>query len=241
MNAIILCEGTTDLIMLQFMLQFKYKWKYKGFIENSVTNMLQEKSFTRNEDSLQIKSCGGIHNIPKQLRKIQERCSFAMRQEECYQKVLVMIDNDTIESKDLFIRQVNQEIGSDFSESVMNMGALDWNIKNDVLGNITVSLLMNCIPDQHCGAIEQVMFEALQTDVIEEMLISESKQYIERMANQQSRYLQAKSRHAKASINTYFAIRFPEEKYDERARILRAFDWENNPSLSQSFRFLEEL
>ncbi len=84
---------------------------------------------------------------------------------ECYYKILVMIDNNMIESKDLFIRQV--------------------------------------------------MFEALQTDAIEEMLISESKQYIERIANQQSRYLQAKSRHAKTSINTYFAIRFPEKKYDE--------------------------
>ena len=30
-------------------------------------------------------------------------------------------------------------------------------------------------------------------------------------------------------------------KYDERARILRAFDWEKNQMLNQCFGFLEEL
>ena len=33
MKTIILCEGTTDLLMLQFVLQYKYQWKYEEFVE----------------------------------------------------------------------------------------------------------------------------------------------------------------------------------------------------------------
>ena len=42
-------------------------------------------------------------------------------------------------------------------------------------------------------------------------------------------------------FNTYFAIRTPEEKYDERARVLKAYDWRNNPVLSQGFDFFNIL
>lgn len=59
------------------------------------------------------------------------------------------------------------------------------------------------------------------------------------MAQNQDRYLQKKSLVAKAVFNTYFAIRTPEEKYDERARVLKAYDWEKNQVLNDSFDFLD--
>ena len=38
MKAVVFCEGTTDLLMIQFVLQYKYGWKYDGFVENTVSN-----------------------------------------------------------------------------------------------------------------------------------------------------------------------------------------------------------
>lgn len=43
MNGVILCEGTTDLMMIQFVLQYKYNWIYDGFLENAITNKLIKK------------------------------------------------------------------------------------------------------------------------------------------------------------------------------------------------------
>ena len=47
------------------------------------------------------------------------------------------------------------------------------------------------------------------------------------------------SRNKLRNVNSYFSIRAPEEKYDERARILSAYDWKNNEILNSSFSFLD--
>ena len=82
------------------------------------------------------------------------------------------------------------------------------------------------------------MLDALGTDEIEKNLIGECESFIQGISEKQDRYLQKKSRIHKGIFNTYFAIRTPEEKYDERARILKAYDWENNKILNESFKFL---
>lgn len=40
MRAVVFCEGTTDLLMIQFVLQYRYGWKYDGFLENAVTKLI---------------------------------------------------------------------------------------------------------------------------------------------------------------------------------------------------------
>lgn len=57
--------------------------------------------------------------------------------------------------------------------------------------------------------------------------------------NNTHRYLQKKSQVEKGVFNTYFAIRTPEEKPDERAKILNAFDWSENEVLNTTFQFLD--
>lgn len=94
------------------------------------------------------------------------------------------------------------------------------------------------MPKERTGAIESVMLQALNVDGIENDLIQQTEQFIRGASIRQNRYLQKDSRIHKAIFNTYFAIRAPEEKYDERARILNAFDWENNEVLNEYFAFL---
>lgn len=73
MRAVVLCEGTTDLLMIQYVLQYKYDWKYEGFLENTVTNRLQKKTLKKNEAIIEIQSCGGITNIPVKVKERKEQ------------------------------------------------------------------------------------------------------------------------------------------------------------------------
>lgn len=43
MKTMIFCEGTTDLLMIQYVLQYKYGWHYNGFLENAETNRLRKR------------------------------------------------------------------------------------------------------------------------------------------------------------------------------------------------------
>ncbi|SFR71202.1 DUF3226 domain-containing protein [Anaeromicropila populeti] len=237
MKTLILCEGTTDLIMLQFVLQYKYDWKYDGFVENAITNRLIKKRLIKDNQITEINSCGGITNISKEMLKIKEVIEYATKNDEIYNKIIIMIDHDTVDSNKKFIEQLNICIGETFTENQINIWS-QWEVENLVLGVQKIELYIKCIPETETGAIESIMLNALGIDAIEQKVIQESSRFIEKIANTQNRYLQKKSGIYKAIFNTYFSIRTPEETYAERARILRAYDWKNNEILNCGFSFL---
>lgn len=238
MKTIIFCEGTTDILLLQFVLQYKYDWKYNGFVENTVTNRLLKRKLIKGDSTIELNSCGGIMNIPNMVLKIEDILKLATKKEELFDKVIIMIDHDTVESNKEFIEQINEKLSTNFVEEQINTET-DWMINNAVMGTIMVKLLIKSIPESETGAIETVLLEALGTDELEKSLISDSTEFVEETAKKQNRYLQKKSRISKAVFNTYFAIRAPEEKYDERSRILRAYNWKDNNVLSTCFDFLD--
>lgn len=234
----ILCEGTTDLLLLQFVLQYKYGWLYSGFVENSQTNRLIRRVLVKDGDEIEINSCGGITKIPQVMEEITQMIKYSTRQEEMYQKVIIMIDHDTIISNREFLYALNTKLNEDFGVDCINRWFF-WSVVSQMFGAINVDLYIKCVPDYEIGAIENVMLEALNVDTIEDDLINKSTEFIGDISIRQDRYLQRKSRRSKAIFNTYFSIRAPEEKYDERARILGAFDWKNNEVLNTSFGFLD--
>ncbi|MCU6688700.1 hypothetical protein OCV62_01630 [Gallintestinimicrobium propionicum] len=238
MRAVILCEGTTDLLMIQYVLQYRYDWEYEGFWENSVTNKLLKKTLKKDGSNIEIQSCGGITNIPIKMKSIKDQLEYVTRKEEFIDKVIILIDHDTIDSNREFIEQINENLGTQFVEEDINSNS-KWIINNFVLGQCQVDLFFKCLPENETGAIEKIMLEALTTDEVEENLIKDSNDFITEMAQKQNRYLRKKSRISKAVFNTYFAIRIPEEKYDERARILKAYDWKNNETINKNFNFLD--
>ncbi|MBQ6786717.1 MAG: hypothetical protein IJO85_03225 [Lachnospiraceae bacterium] len=237
MKTIIFCEGTTDLLMIQFVLQYKYDWKYQGFVENSVSNRLLKRTLEKEGNIVEICSCGGMTNIPNEVFKLKDKLELATKSEELYDKVIIMIDHDTIDSNREFLEKLNEKLTTQFEEEHINSD-INWLIDNNILGCLQIKLFVKCIPEGETGAIETILLEALGTDDIEKELILNSKEFIEKIAVKQNRYLQKKSRVCKAVFNTYFAIRTPEEKYDERARVLKAYNWKENAVLNQGFDFL---
>ena len=238
MKTMIFCEGTTDLLMIQYVLQYKYGWHYNGFLENSETNKLRKKTLKRDTDIVDIESCGGITNIPKRMQELQEQIQNTTREEELVNKVIILIDHDTVSSNREFLDKINEKIGTHFLEEDINV-LRKWAVDNDFLESTELDIYIKCLPESEVGAIESIMLQALDTDSIENKIIQDSRQFIETEAENQDRYLQKKSLVSKAIVNTYFAIRMPEEKYDERARVLKAYNWEENEVLNDSFAFLK--
>lgn len=240
MGTRIFCEGTTDLLLLQFILQYQYGWIYKDFEEEPSSGRLLKRRLFRGNEILEIISCGGIDNIPKEMKKMEDLIENATRKEEVWSHLIVMIDQDTLKTKEEFIKKINAQLKADCSLLRMNQWNC-WEIENAVLGKQRLHCYIKCIPEEESGAIETVMLEALDTDEIEHDLIRQSIDFIEDISRRQSRYLQKKSRISKAVFNSYFSIRAPEEKYDERAKILKAYQWKENRILEEEFSFLQDI
>lgn len=238
MKAVVFCEGTTDLLMIQFVLQYKYGWKYDGFVENTVSNRLMKRILVKEGAKIEIRSCGGITNIVEEMRRFQEQMEYSTKKEELFNKVIILIDHDTVGSNKEFTDKLNEKLQTSFNEGDINIDR-KWKIDNLVFKEIELDFYIRCLPEEETGAIESVMLEALATDDIEESLINNSEKFILYIREDQDRYLQRKSLIAKAVFNTYFAIRTPEEKYGERSRVLKAYDWKNNEVLNRSFAFLD--
>lgn len=205
MKSKVFCEGTTDIIMIQYVLQYKYGWNYSGFVENTKTNRLLKRKMVKDNNFIELNSCGGIMNIPNMLYELKELNEYATKTDEIFDKVIVGIDHDTISSNQEFIKNLNNKLGSVIKEEQIN-SVINWKISNAILGDVNVEFAVYCIPQETTGAIENIMLDALTTDDVEEMLISESRTFINQMADSQQRYLQKKSQLEKAVFNTYFAI-----------------------------------
>ena len=238
MKAVVFCEGTTDLLMIQFVLQYKYGWKYDGFVENTVSNRLMKRILVKDGAKIEIRSCGGITNIPDEMRRFQEQMEYSTKKEELFDKVIILIDHDTVDSNKIFVDKLNEKLQTNFNERDINVD-IKWKTDNLVFKEIELDFYISCLPEEETGAIESVMLEALVTDDIEENLVNNSEKFILYIRENQDRYLQRKSLIAKAVFNTYFAISTPEEKCGERSRVLRAYDWKNNEVLNKSFGFLD--
>lgn len=107
MKAVVFCEGTTDLLMIQFVLQYKYGWKYDGFVENTVSNRLMKRILVKDGAKIEIRSCGGITNIPDEMRRFQEQMEYSTKKEELFDKVIILIDHDTVDSNKIFVDKLN--------------------------------------------------------------------------------------------------------------------------------------
>lgn len=237
MKTIILCEGTTDLLMIQFVLQYKYDWQYKSYVENKEKNRLVKRTLVRENDFVDTISCGGINNIPIQVKKLKELMFNATKEQEIPSKLIMMIDHDTIHSNQEFIEQLVRETEEPIETFSMNSWN-NWKVDNLIGLTIEPLLYIACIPKEAVGAIESIMLKALATDAIEEAIVTKTDSFIRNIASTQDRYLQKASRISKAVFNTYFSIRTPEEKYDERAKVIKAYNWKENEVLNSSFQFL---
>ena len=132
MKTMIFCEGTTDLLMIQYVLQYKYGWHYNGFLENAETNRLRKKTLKRDTDIVDIESCGGIMNIPKRMQELQEQIQNTTREEELVNKVIILIDHDTVSSNREFLDKINEKIGTYFLEEDINglLTMIFWSRQN---------------------------------------------------------------------------------------------------------------
>ena len=123
MKSIILCEGGTDLTLIQYFMEKVNGWKYHSN-RPKLFDLEQQKRFKKEDKILEIGATGGCSEIPKYFSKILAYQRIGSNFEERYENIVIITDNDEIDTFDN-MKATLEKLFNEHSVTVEN------NIAND--------------------------------------------------------------------------------------------------------------
>lgn len=261
MNSVIICEGETDVTLLQYYMQNKFDWKYadnklkNDWVKSGKMSNLREykkaKYLYRNDDKLVIISADSYSKIPNVLSSIDEINKIDVNVN--FDKIVIVTDNDDKESEHNFFNILNEFLTQ--NKYIYNTNMLKNNewlsinySKNDYITSIGTTyeaeLLPIVIPFAENGALETVLLNGIrEIDDLHNEVIDFSCDTINVAHNKFSeKFLTGRSDCLKAKFDLAFIILTERDEYTRRKQYLQKnFKWEEFDSVNQAFSKLEQL
>lgn len=260
MKSVVICEGNTDLTLIQYFLEKVYEWKYidkssyKEYSEDGTIHPLKTKNLNDmkwmklvNGNFLCILSSGGVSGIPNMLSQILDINNLgAVKQ---FDKVVVISDRDEANTEGDFIAKLTNEFanyGVLFSPEVLHNC---WNVaeyKDLLEKQYTINFLPLIIPFEDTGAIETFLLNALSDACdIDKKVIEQCNLFVDKIDcidnDGNKKYLKHRREITKAKFNTTFVIMTPAEAFPQRQSLLRSVPWEKYESIQIGFKELSKL
>ena len=244
MKSVILCEGSTDLTLIQYYLEKTAQWKYINNTSSLGAEFRLEKHLKREQDILGIGATGSCSKIIPCLREVVDTVKFASNPAEGFDKIVIIADRDEVGSEDDFIRKLEElfeEEGLECSGIIENNKWLSISCENGRKQRVIVGLLLLLIPFDGQGALETFLLNAIaDSDVYDKQIIEDCTLFVEAV-DLERRYLKKRRYITKAKFDVYFSIRTALEQFQERRNILRSVPWEDYLLVQECFSKLEEL
>lgn len=239
MKSIILCEGLTDCIFLQYYMRNMYNWMDDG--RQSLGFTKWNRKLKNGVNQLIIGHNGGCNGLIPMLDSVFQS-NYLGQENELYCKVVFITDRDEYDSEVNMIDQIQDKITSHhgfIKSDLKNNEWVDIDFVNSLGQNITVSFLILVIPLDECGAIETVLLNSIaEKDIYDKKIIDDSKKFVAD-ADIEGRYLRKRRHILKAWFNIFFSIRVPEDFYTERQNIFMQFPWKGSQQLNNIFEKLD--
>lgn len=244
MKSVILCEGGTDLTLIQYFMEVANDWVYNNKVKGyPIKNIKSQKAFTKNANLLSIAETGGCSKLCPCLEQFIKRIKLSATSDEMVDRLVIISDRDEIETVGEFL----DEIGNILSrnnvqvEDFVEDRWIDCNVQNGAGQNVQFKILLLLIPFEETGALETFLLDAISaSDEYDKNIIDKGKAFVND-ADPESRYLSKRRYKTKAEFDVYFSIRTAVEQFAERQRILRNVQWEEYKVIQTGFKLLEDL
>ena len=258
MKSAIICEGNTDLLLVQYFMEKVHNWKYidrksyKDFDEGQINVFNDTKSlkwFQNDTGCLMcIISAGGCSKLHKMLEKVLDLNK--MGAVVPYSKVVVISDRDELGSEQDFFNKV-QELYRIYEVNLIEMLENNtWNnstYTNDIFDTSRIELLSLIIPFEDTGAIETFLLNALcieseksDPEKVDKEIINQCSHFIDTI-DCKGKYLKHRREKTKAKFDTAFVVMTPAEAFNQRQTLLRSIPWEQYEIIQTSFKQLGKL
>ena len=244
MRSVILCEGSTDFVLLQYYMRKVHGWEYKRNDNVLIKGYKARKCVLKKERSeLNIIGCGGCSRIPEGLQFILDSNSLSA-EDEAYDRIVIITDRDEVETESEFETIIATELGKqqiEWKDDISNDKWIDFHYENGQGDNCNAKLLLLVIPFEDTGAMETFLLDAIgKANPYDAKIISDCNQFVENVDNQK-KYLNKRRYITKAKFDVYFSVRTAAEQFVERQNILKNIPWEDYAEIQNSFKKLDDL
>ena len=219
MKSIIICEGPTDFVLLQYFMRKVNNWdegqesknKPKGFEKS------RSRDFQKGENSLRIICADGCSRMPLLLSKILENNFLASSSDEVYSKIVYLTDNDEEQTKEEVFLNLKKiwNTQTDF----VNNSWTSMEIDNERLDDLSVDFLPLVIPFEETGAIETFLLQTLASaKKYDASVIDRGNKFVDLIASE-NEYLKHRRDITKAKLDVFFSVKTPAEQFTQRQNI----------------------
>lgn len=258
MKSIVICEGNSDLTLIQYFMEKVYGWghiskpnlnRFSSIIINQFRDAQNVKWFQHtNQSMLCIVAAGGVSKIPGIFSQVLDMNKLGTI--EKFRKIAVITDRDDHETENSILGSLVSQcanFGICYPEGIHHDS---WNqtTYSDMIGDHTdLSLLLLVIPFEETGSMETFLLNALSERSVREdgeqtdkLVIDQCCTFIDNI-DCKEKYLCHRKEKTKAKFATVFTVMTPAEAFPRRQSILRSIPWEDYEVIQTGFRQLYQL
>lgn len=238
MNRLILCEGTTDAILLSYYLGKLAGWQHckKPPKHLDIKPSYSNESVTwyqNGEEYLLICGVGGKDNFGK---FFETKIKHPLVDTNAFGKIAIVTDRD-----DKTVDEIKQRLLADFGNFFTVLEERSWksNAYRDGFGMPgTVEVLLLVIPKEQAGALETMMLEAISEDPYDKTIVENVYSFVQQMRTCADRYITSERLQLKAQLGVTWAIQYPEKVFHLIDEQIKNVAWEKSEVLRQCFGIL---
>ena len=244
MRSVILCEGSTDFVLLQHFMRRTYQWEYKSNKQINIAGQsARECTLQKDDNTVSIIGCGGCNRlIPCLNYELMLNSVSALG--EANDKIVIITDRDEVLTEQEFSEQIEYQIkvyNGKYSGLITNNEWMEFSFINGYGDELKTKLLMLVIPFEETGAMETFLLNAIaEQDEYDKYIINQCNAFVDNVDNQR-KYLNKRRYITKAKFDVYFSVRTSAEQFNERRNIIKNVAWEKYPLIQNSFDKLGEL
>ena len=241
MIKLILCEGVTDAYFLSYYLEKTARWKYCNKPPKNLTIKVSNSNesvnwYERDQDYLLICGVGGKDNFGNFFENKIER---PLLTSNAFSRIAIVTDRDNRTDNDII-----NNLKSSIKAIDLAMENNKWN-KNKYIDEFKIQnsfeLLLIIIPNEHQGALETVMLDAISEDPYDKNIVDKADIFVKEMRTEASKYLKSERLQLKAKLSVTWAIQSPEKVFSTINEQIKNVKWDTYDSLKQCFGTLVDI
>jgi len=245
MNSLILCEGKTDCILLQYYLEKVHSWVRENRKKFHAVNNSWSNFFIKADNSLVISETKGCSRLAEGLITaiVRNENVAPGSYDEYFDKIIIFTDNDEEDTAANLINEIQnklQETSAIFARPIQKD---IWNKRTiqAIDGTREFELYVMFIPFDENGALETYLLNCVgNNDTYDKVIIDKGNTFVDTI-DPDKKYLNQRRLKTKAKFDVYFSVRTAADQYSERQNILKSVAWENYDSIRTDFKVFEDL